>query len=47
MLFFYLTLGAVFGFVLSRSGAADYNFIQGMFLFEEFQLSASSAPPSL
>jgi hypothetical protein len=35
---FYLALGAVFGLVLSRSGAADYNYIQGMFLFEEFQL---------
>ncbi|MCA9826043.1 MAG: YeeE/YedE family protein [Dehalococcoidia bacterium] len=35
---FYLVLGAVFGLILSRSGAADYNFIQGMFLFEEFQL---------
>lgn len=35
---FYLVLGGIFGFVLSRSGAADYNFIQGMFLFEEFQL---------
>jgi uncharacterized membrane protein YedE/YeeE len=34
----YLVLGAIFGFVLSRSGAADYNFIQGMFLFTEFQL---------
>jgi uncharacterized protein len=34
----YVALGTVFGFVLSRSGAADYNFIQGMFLFEEFQL---------
>lgn len=34
----YLVLGAVFGFVLSRSGAADYDFIQGMFLFERFQL---------
>jgi uncharacterized membrane protein YedE/YeeE len=34
----YLALGAVFGFVLSRSGAADYDFIQGMFLFESFQL---------
>ena len=31
-------LGALFGFVLSRSGAADYNFIQGMFLFQSFQL---------
>jgi uncharacterized membrane protein YedE/YeeE len=34
----YILLGAIFGFVLSRSGAADYDFIQGMFLFEEFQL---------
>lgn len=34
----YLTIGTAFGFVLSRSGAADYNYIQGMFLFENFQL---------
>lgn len=34
----YLALGTFFGFILSRSGAADYNFIQGMFLFDEFQL---------
>jgi len=34
----YLAFGAVFGFILSRSGAADYDFIQGMFLLEEFQL---------
>ena len=34
----YLVLGVVFGFVLSRSGAADYDMIQGMFLFERFQL---------
>ena len=34
----YLLLGTAFGFILSRSGAADYNYIQGMFLFEEFQL---------
>ena len=34
----YLVLGIVFGFALSRSGAADYDFIQGMFLFERFQL---------
>jgi len=34
----YLALGTVFGFILSRSGAADYDFIQGMFLFSEFQL---------
>ena len=35
---FYVVLGTIFGFVLSRSGAADYNYIQGMFLFENFQL---------
>jgi len=34
----YLVLGTIFGFVLSRSGAADYDFIQGMFLFTNFQL---------
>ena len=34
----YLVLGAAFGFALSRSGAADYDMIQGMFLFERFQL---------
>jgi uncharacterized membrane protein YedE/YeeE len=34
----YAALGTVFGFLLSRSGASDYNYIQGMFLFEEFQL---------
>jgi uncharacterized membrane protein YedE/YeeE len=34
----YLLIGTVFGFILSRSGAADYGFIQGMFLFTEFQL---------
>lgn len=34
----YLALGAAFGFVLSRSGAADYNYIQAMFLLENFQL---------
>lgn len=34
----YLVLGTLFGFVLSRSGAADYGFIQAMFLFEQFQL---------
>jgi uncharacterized protein len=38
MTIFYLLLGTLFGFVLSRSGAADYNYIQGMFLFEAFQL---------
>jgi uncharacterized membrane protein YedE/YeeE len=34
----YIVLGTVFGFILSRSGAADYNFIQGMFLFSNLQL---------
>ena len=34
----YLVLGTIFGFILSRSGAADYNYIQAMFLLEDFQL---------
>ncbi|MDJ0523197.1 MAG: YeeE/YedE thiosulfate transporter family protein [Planctomycetota bacterium] len=34
----FLLFGIVFGWVLSRSGAADYDFIQGMFLFTELQL---------
>ena len=34
----YIALGTIFGFVLSRSGAADYNYIQAMFLFTSFQL---------
>jgi hypothetical protein len=38
MVALYIALGTIFGFVLSRSGAADYDFIQGMFLFERFQL---------
>jgi uncharacterized membrane protein YedE/YeeE len=38
MTLLYLILGTIFGFVLSRSGAADYDFIQRMFLFESFQL---------
>jgi hypothetical protein len=38
MSFLYLALGTVFGFVLSRSGAADYNYIQTMLLFESVQL---------
>ena len=38
MTLLYVFLGAVFGLVLSRSGAADYDFIQGMFLFRELQL---------
>lgn len=35
---FYIVCGAAFGFVLSRSGAADYDFVQGMFLFTNAQL---------
>ena len=38
MTLLYLVLGTVFGFVLSRSGAADYDQIQSMFLFRSFQL---------
>ncbi|HEX4998940.1 MAG TPA: DUF6691 family protein [Terriglobia bacterium] len=38
MTFLYLALGALFGLILSRSGAADYGFIQGMFLFANLQL---------
>lgn len=38
MTLLYVLLGTVFGFTLSRSGAADYNFIQAMFLFESPQL---------
>ena len=34
----YLLLGTAFGFILSRSGAADYDYIQAMFLFESVQL---------
>lgn len=34
----YLAFGTAFGFVLSRSGAADYDYVQGMFLLEKFQL---------
>ena len=38
MTMIFVVLGAMFGFLLSRSGAADYDFIQGMFLLENFQL---------
>jgi len=38
MTLLYLALGTLFGLTLSRSGAADYDFIQGMFLFQRFQL---------
>ena len=34
----FVLFGAAFGFVLSRSGAADYDFVQAMFLLESFQL---------
>jgi uncharacterized protein len=35
---FHFVLGALFGWILSRSGAADYNYIQAMFRFESIQL---------
>ena len=38
MALLYLALGTAFGFILSRSGAADYDYIQSMFLFESIQL---------
>ena len=38
MTFLFVALGVAFGLALSRSGAADYGFIQSMFLFESFQL---------
>ena len=38
MAILYVVLGTVFGFVLSRSGAADYDQIQSMFLLRSFQL---------
>lgn len=34
----YVAFGTAFGWVLSRGGAADYDFIQGMFLLTNFQL---------
>src|SRR4030095_7127873 len=34
----HVVLGALFGLLLSRSGAADYGYIQAMFRFESFQL---------
>jgi uncharacterized membrane protein YedE/YeeE len=34
----FLALGTAFGVVLSRSGAADYDVVQGMFLLTSFQL---------
>ena len=43
MTLLYVVLGTIFGFVLSRSGAADYDYIQAMFLFERFSCTASSA----
>ena len=35
---FHIVLGLVFGLLLSRSGAADYGYIQAMFRFEHIQL---------
>lgn len=34
----YVLFGTAFGWVLSRSGAADYDFVQRMFLLQSFQL---------
>jgi len=34
----FLLLGTAFGWVLSRSGASDYDVVQSMFLFTSFQL---------
>jgi uncharacterized membrane protein YedE/YeeE len=34
----YLLFGTAFGWVLSRSGAADYDYVQGMFLLSNLQL---------
>jgi uncharacterized membrane protein YedE/YeeE len=34
----FVLLGTAFGFVLSRSGAADYDTVLGMFLLDRFQL---------
>ena len=34
----FVLLGTAFGWILSRSGAADYDFIQRMFLFQDVQL---------
>ena len=34
----YLLFGTAFGWVLSRSGAADYSYVQGMFLLTNLQL---------
>jgi uncharacterized membrane protein YedE/YeeE len=38
MALLYLAFGVIFGLILSRSGAADYDYIQSMFLFTSFQL---------
>ena len=43
MTLLFVVLGTIFGFVLSRSGAADYNYIQSMFLFRSFSCTESSA----
>jgi hypothetical protein len=43
MTLLYVVFGTVFGLILSRSGAADYNYIQSMFLFTSFSCTASSA----
>lgn len=34
----FLTMGALFGFILSRAGATTYDFYAGLFLFSDLQL---------
>ena len=36
--YFFLPLGAVFGFLLSRAGATTYDFYAQLFLFQDLQL---------
>ena len=38
MMALYFVLGTAFGLTLSRSGAADFEFVRGMFLFTNLQL---------
>ena len=38
MTILYVVLGTIFGFVLSRSGASDYDQVQSMFLLRSFQM---------
>ena len=38
MALLYVLFGTAFGFVLSRSGASDYDYIQRMFLFDDVHM---------